>query len=976
MIRALPDESILVDDLLQDLSSEGSERERGLQQAALCLGSFGGKGERPLLPHLEEIALRLTRDALVDLYRGFRLGTFRGVSGIPRAPGAPPEAQIRLRERLEALAHIEAARAEMFRWFLAGLRHEIGQVLRERLCSTPSTWDPRRLFTLWRGRLVLTLEQAFRTPVDDQNPEHEFGLYGLHLLFASTREIFFQEFQELGDLMTRWVEEYSYFPELEICDLVRAMALASLSPEQVREPVNRLLDWRDLGRYPTERSFASRSAEARAKTQEAGYGQAMTALAVLLGPILRSRSLPNLFGEEYQRYREGANRHERLASALATLALQSEGCLPALAEEIDVLLEMQASVEAKFALMDALPAFLTHPLHLPLLQEALEHHGLHEFDKMWMDDLRNRYLQVSQEALEALLDLLRCFPDLRWPMQILENAGGLTPQAEDWLAQQVRDGGDNRPAEVALALHQRLSALHESSPHLESALRQRLKRSLEEDLLVPDALARWMLSLRDEALRRLLFDLAHKLKSGSLQVPHSLSAFLRTLAVEVSHAERPNPVKLAACWLIGPDDELRSGLPLVKRLVQAAEMLQRDRFDETVAAWLRRMLPQPGPPVPHVEADDPWNFSPTQRVLLASPRLASVLSEPIGHRQEYSMHAGADHRLALARALGRSSSPEHAIPLLADLFQLAVEIYMAWHKAGGMPRFFPELGWESNALAIGTLKALVQLEPVLPQAVDLLEEILLAQYKMPEGGFDGPTLSPDTITQEVLPSLVGRRLAPEVVPALVELLEHDQPPQEKHKQRIWQITLQWLSNISALSTEQQEVIWRVGYISPLILTRALALLVLGRQRPISQQVWETVLTLQCTPWRQLYQSYSAEIARLSDRNAWLIFNPGDVFLLSGVAVALTAEWYTKADLLVNEQREVLHRTWSHASSDYNRALEARLAHSTHPLTGKDWSNAKGLALSLCSAVGKSPDDDPDWLVRPGDLARNLSLTNG
>ena len=974
MDAGIASEADLLESLLENLLDSEDEQERPHDEVARRLSAVMGRGGRSLPPGLENLALRLTRDALFDLYQGFRLGTFRGVSGIPRAPGEPPAAQTRLRERLEALAGVEAARAEMFRWFLAGLRHELGQILCERLHSAPPTWDPRRLFTRWRGRLALALEQTFHTPVDDQNPEHEFGLYGLHLLFASTGEIFLHEFQALGDLMTRWVEEYPYFPELEIRDLVRAMALSSLSPEQVRELVNRLLSWHEMERYPAERRFTSRREEAQAKVRAAGYGQAMTALAVLVAPLFRLRSFPNPLCEEHQRYREEINRRWRLASALAGLALQDEGCLPALEEEIDALWEMQASVEAKFGLMDALPAFLAHPAHLALLLETLDRHGLHELDNTWIDDLRNLHLQVSQEAMEALLDLLRRFPGVRWPLQILENVGELVPQAEEWLSRQVQDAGDDWPVEAMLALHQRLSVLRESPIRLESALQRRLKRSLEADLLVPNDLARWMLNLRDEALRRLLLDLARQRENGSLQITHSLSAFLRTLAVEVSHAERPNPAKLAACWLVDPDDELGSGLPLAKRLAQAVKLLGRRQFDAEIAGLLAGVIPQENPAL---TAQDFWTRCPVgHRVISVHPRLASVLLEPIGHRQEYPMRAGADRRLALLRALGRSSSPEHALPLLADLFQLAVEIYMAWHEAGGMPRFFPEFGWESNALANGTLKALAQLEPVLPQAVALLEEILLAQYNMPEGGFDGPTLSSDTITQEILPLLVGRHLAPKAVPALVELLEHDQPPQEKCKQRIWQIALQWLTNASALSTEQQEVIWRVGYASPLILTRALALLVLGRQRPLSQRTRKTVLGLLHTPCRQLHQDRSAEITRLSDRNTWSYFDPGDVFLVSGVAVALTAEWWVEMGLLASEQEKALRQAWSHASSPLNCALEARLAKSTHPNTGKSWSDAKGPALALCRAVSKSPDDDPDWLVRPADLTRKLLLTIG
>ena len=96
------------------------------------------------------------------------------------------------------------------------------------------------------------------------------------------------------------------------------------------------------------------------------------------------------------------------------------------------------------------------------------------------------------------------------------------------------------------------------------------------------------------------------------------------------------------------------------------------------------------------------------------------------------MRAGASRRLALARALGQVRSPEIALPLLTDLFHLAVEMFLAWSRAGGMPRYFPDLSWEASALALEVLKAVTQLEPVLPQAVALLEEILLARYRMPE----------------------------------------------------------------------------------------------------------------------------------------------------------------------------------------------------------------------------------------------------
>lgn len=962
------EEAALLEGLLQDLPDTPAEREQRFFQAAQYLAEFTGRENRSLPPAMEGIALHLMRDALIELYAGFQLGVFRGLSSIPRAPGKPPAAQLRLEERLKALLWVEAVRAEMFRWFVAGLRHEAGRMLGEQIHRAPPIWEFGRLFAYWSGRLALALEEAFRPPTNKENPEHEFGLYGLHLLFFTSREIRSHEFQLLCNLMSWWVELYPDFPEMEIRDLTSAIAQASLSSEQIEELARRLHSWRSLERYPAKRPFASRREYVRASAQAAGCGKAITALAMLLAPLFHSRPLP-LLGGEHQRYRQEINRRWRLASALAALAWQNPDSLPVLVQELDALLEMRANVEAGFLLIEALPAFLKYPHHLSLLHNALDRHRIREFDRLWSSDLQDLRLRLSREALEILLDLVHRFPNTRWPFQILEHAGELPPEAEEWVSHQIRSGGDDILIMAALALYRRLSALQQPTILLEGALRQRLERCLRDNIPIPDHLVRWVLGLRDEGMRRLLLSLAGGLESGSLQRSVSLSAFLRTLGVEVNYADRPNPVKLAACWLIDPDDGLHSGLSLTERLVQAARMMQRNRLDETIVAWLARLLTVEHPARSSSE-DKAEIDSPLTRALSVAPRLTGVLNEPIDHRQEFPMRAGASRRLALARALSQAASPERVLPLLAELFDLAVEMFLAWDKADGLPRYFPELCWEADALALETLKAVSQLEPVLPQAVTLLEAMLLAQYDLPEEGFR-TTFSVGTITREILPLLAARRISPLAIPTLVERLEQDYPVDEKHAQRIWQCTLQWLSNVSHLNTEQQEVIWNTGYASPLALTRSLALLVLGRQRPISRQTWATVVELLHTSWRQLYQNRAAEIKRLSDRNAWFILGPGDVFLVAGVAAALTAEWFTETNLLNDEQRQALYQAWQSASSDLNHALEARLAESTHPLSSASSSIARGLALSLSAAVGKSLDDDPDWLTRPADLARGL-----
>jgi len=155
-----------------------------------------------------------------------------------------------------------------------------------------------------------------------------------------------------------------------------------------------------------------------------------------------------------------------------------------------------------------------------------------------------------------------------------------------------------------------------------------------------------------------------------------------------------------------------------------------------------------------------------------------------------------------------------------------------------------------------------------------------------------------------------------------------------------------------------------------MLTRSLSLLVLGRQRLLDERAWQTVLDLLSTPWLSHYRRRVAEVRRLEEQVKYPLLLPGDVFLLLGTAVAVSAEW-SRASVLSPEQRASLRRAWDKAASEINRIVEARLAESTHPHLPTAQAGTLGLARSLCEAVGKSPDDDPDWLTRPAALALEL-----
>ncbi|MEZ0395926.1 MAG: hypothetical protein ABWK53_05815 [Anaerolineales bacterium] len=56
-----------------------------------------------------------------------------------------------------------------------------------------------------------------------------------------------------------------------------------------------------------------------------------------------------------------------------------------------------------------------------------------------------------------------------------------------------------------------------------------------------------------------------------------------------------------------------------------------------------------------------------------------------------------------------------------------------------------------------------------------------------------------------------------------------------------------MSNLRTLTSSQQELLWEKAYATPELLTRALALLVLGRQRPLSERTKRKSLTCASRP---------------------------------------------------------------------------------------------------------------------------------
>lgn len=929
------------------LPSAEAEREPLLNFLADNLAIYAAD-DRSLPAEAADLALRLTRRALLDLYSGYALGTFAPAATLLRRRRMPPAEQLRLQQRLKSLSRLPLARAEVFRWASAALRGELIPLLRQQLQrASPLT---RRL-----SAASLSALQSLTPSQNDRTPEYEFGLAALRLVAENGSLLSAEQFTALTATLDAWVNEFPYFPEHRLRDLFTLLAPLPLTPAQRAELRARLLAWRDLERFPAVRTYARRTDYVRALTRAQGWRGPLAALTVFAARFFPPPELP--IADEERARRDLSLRLSTLISGLSLLARQEEESLaPLLDLFADLLrpfllaLQLGGAIECEWALIDLLPAFLAHPAHLPRLAETLENFRFYKFSDTVLSDLAARALILDTASLSALLELRRRSPKHNWVWQVIEHSGGLAPAAEAWLAERLASSSDPEPVEAA----RRLLFRPRSVPSdLTDALALRLMRLFRQQASLPPEWAS-ALARSDEALRRLLLRLAEAPGEEA-----ALRRFLRLLSDALYDLPALTPHKLAAACLFDPEDPLASGLPLPERLQQSADWLLGRGEQSEVIARLRHILPPQSPDLSLREELQRRQDYPALRIASAHPRLLPILLEDWRH--DSNTRVGAPRRLALARALGTVSTPEHALPILRDLFDLACEMYRAWHQS---EYHFTELYREAGPLARQAALSLLALQPFLPEAVPLLGEILHSYESLPEHGFN--ELNHAFIHSDLLPALVDKAVSPQSMPALLDLLI--QPPSSAaHRREVErQVALQALSNLTTLSADQQELLWQHGYASPDMLTRALALLALGRQRPLREKTWQTVRRLLRLSPQARYNQRRAEIARLRNRDEYFILTPGDAFLLAGVAVSLTAEWL-KSDLLSPAQLAELRAALQKAASPLYRGLEAKLS----PLPMGEGSGMRVLALSLCDAVRRSPDDDPDWLVRPADLAYSL-----
>jgi hypothetical protein len=962
--------SELLDDLLADLPAAGPLRMRKLEAAAARLTQLPDPPPNLVLP--------ITRRLLLDLYEGFAALGFRGRSGVP-ARLRPPAlaAQQRLTAALKRLAILPAARQEAFHWSLTALRGRLNALLRSHLASASRTWNPLRLLNRLGGQVALALLGLVSGSASGERPQHEFGLTVLHLLLEADPTLPSQTFSELLELARRWGQGLPFVMEGNLRDLWRALTPAHLTPAQCEALAELILPWSRLEEFPTHSPTTRREllhAELEADQTEGLPRAALLALSRLLpdAPVL-----PETDDDILRRDR--TNRHATLTLALGVLARSDERFFPHLLAELHALFATYDTVEAGFALFGVLDAFLERPAWLEPLAVLMQAYRWQKFEDIWQDDLELWSPLLSAEALEALYRLATR-EENAWAGQILGAASGLTDESRDLFLDLVRHADDSAFT-VLLPLVSRLRARGGLPPAFDSLLLERMFAALTEGHLPPEAWTRGLLEGNEELLRALLLRLYPLLADSASAAPPAAEpawpfpsarerrlssppqVLLRTLAEQANEVAWASPLKLAACWLADPEDRLGSGLPLAERLRLAGALLRRGREQDAIV-WLERALPPAASTPEMIQRLEAARDYPALKAVWAHPSLAPVLLEDFLTYE--GLRSGAARRLALTRTLA-ALPPDLALPVLRRLFDLACEMYRAWYESD---RLFTEFYRESNDLAAALRDTLFALQPLQPETVLLLRDLLLSSETLPEGGFT-IELSPGALSR-TMSTFAARTVSPEAIERLLEWFEPGfLPLHNPYKQTVSkQLALLALSNVSNLSPAQREALWRVGCAAPDMHTRSLSLLVLGRQRPLDERAWRTVLDLLSASWLSHYRQRTAEVRRLQETVEYPLLLPGDVFLLLGTAVAVSTEWSREVSLS-QAQRASLRRAWDKAASEINRIVEARLAESTHPHLPTAQAETLGLARSLCDAVGKSPDDDPDWLTRPAALALEL-----
>jgi hypothetical protein len=813
----------------------------------------------------------------------------------------------------------------------------------------------------------------------------DFAFGGFYLIFKSTCTVSEQEFDALTSYLDQLTTRRSPYFISFIIDLMRVLAVPKLLPSQLEKLETFVTTLQDLDKIPYEDIYEQIEdpvARAEARIDSLGLSRPIDwMLKRLLRNYARESSSFSSEKEAWKRERDLIIRRLQVAQIVGILAPQDERLLSVFEALVTVLPYGMNEVELDVAFAEALPSFLLWPSSLKILTNILRIHQQTTLPKLTIEALQRTDVCLSRDTVKVLFEIIRERGDsAQWARQILGNVSALSEPAERWLTKLIPEEKNPAILHVLMQLHENLvQRRRQSVESIENAL---VSHIIEQTVITdepPDSRSlNWLINLGGEPLRRLLSSLAAALEHSAAQT----SRYTNTLHVISAQADRiknPNPAVLAACWLVEPDDWIEDNRLLAEKIDSALAILDKSDTDE-----------------------------------LIRERIAGFLARAIPRELPRSRRDSVDKQIAIVRALSALHHPHLAFRPLSDAFRMTLEMAQVWEFRDG-----------ARELAGAIVETSSSFNPLTLEAFLLVEKALIVSGSSnSELGFK---LTPGFVLDEILP-LFTHELSPEAVHPLIELVWHyhcfsfpgenprmefstsgnhiQQPEQnpclvhppldqrfslksaiaEKkhrylhlfHKEGFYSdglillCALQSLGNVTNLTLAQQQIIWRVYRSSWHALTKSLCLLILGRQRPVTEHtVRELIKVLRQEPFTAFLKTSIKYFFRYLSFHLLYRTSPPEAdlnytYLCQTIAVGMIGNLLKqeKDDLLVLKYRDRLIAALISTTSLFRYGMEPHIA--AYTSMGSDTSGTKGMMRML--GATQQEEEHLTSMARPADRA--------
>jgi len=753
----------------------------------------------------QQLARRIARHVLQASVTGFTAMKF--FYSFERG-GNKPFRQRTLEGMIWRLGNIQICREYLADYYRAALKKTLYRKLW-------IDWGLSR-FSLRPARILASISAKFLLNNDREKINDDsivFGLSGFYLLSKSGS-------QELADIDFQCLMEYAkklaYWCEWKkVGNVVRVMCAAKLTPEQQLQLHAFLLSLSDVEQYPWRDSSGTKAFARLEFWGPLSWGTKLFFSGILaLIKYSNSRRKFDFEQVENERLERWAHyslieRRKEMLQMLCELSNQ----YPTASNDIESMLSNALvdaisdnrygnSIDEYFEAL--LPLSLRNPETVKAVFQCLgtlEHVYLSQRS---LEKLNDSNIELNEEVSKYLLTILQSNQvERQWAEKILLNVPKIDSEGLSVLETAFLEQETSNRISVTLfnILHHLYIKNRNNFPTeiFNSIILHILKNVSNEN----NATNQFNLMLLIEApnleyLRQLFSIINTRLQADPLYVPKALD-LVRGLLDQFRNCQNPQATSLAVCcWIAGiiPEADDKT---LEERIQEAINLLSKSANIENEKKVINLLI--------------------------------SV----------YQTHP--DFSVVIAKALRTIRYSEMVIPVLATL--LAVDP--------------DERNYTQSDLFITSLQTLASLNPLCPSGLDLLKKHWLLNPGHPSR--KNYRLTPAVVYEQIFP-IVPNDISPDVITPLLETIDElknsitypskrrrFQPLQslideDSHFDEDGQLTLYCLyalAHISTLNQKQQELIWYVHINSPYAAVKALTLLVLSRQRPISEKVYKLLL---------------------------------------------------------------------------------------------------------------------------------------